>query len=242
MTPSRAAVALVRRVVAALDGRVVGDVYCDYGGAEFWRDRQGPVVDLGLRWAEALCCRLPAAGRSLYVGAGVAELPAMIVESVDLQRAVVACNLRDAECDAINRALAAQGLDLRVGAVDAATSEVTVDHVSLVSVVSDPETFPTLSGLTYGRLHPALVDSAQFAAESQRARALVQAVLGRLSPPGLVTTTVEEVPWVLAWAETSGVVAHADEAMLDTAIVGDPIGFLRVASRPIASQQESGAP
>lgn len=225
-----ATAALVRQVVAALDGSAVGRIYCDEGGEAFWRARRQPLIDLGLQWAAELARRLPKGGQSLYVGAGVAELPAMLVEAVELRRDVVACTLRGEECEVVNSALTAIKAPLRLRHVDARLCAAAADHVSLVSVLSDPETFPVVSGLTYGRLHPALVDHSAFAAEGEQVRGLLRAVLDGLRRPGWITTTVEEVPWLLAWAESAGVVASADDTMVDTAIVGDPIGFLRVSS------------
>ncbi|MEZ5964096.1 MAG: hypothetical protein R3F56_09650 [Planctomycetota bacterium] len=230
MTSPRSAADLVRRVIDALDGRVIGDVYCDEGGEAFWEERRLPVVEFGLRWGSELRRRLPRGGRSFYVGAGVAELPAMMVEEIELGRTVSASNLRGEECDALNRALSAHGLRLRVDHADALDCAVDVDHIGLVSVASDPETYPLVSGLTYGRLHPALVDVDAFAVERAHVQGLLRTVLERLTLPGLVTTTVEEVPWILAWAEARGVVACADDTMVETAIVGDPIGFLRIAT------------
>ena len=68
----------------------------------------------------------------------------------------------------------------------------------------------------------------QFEAERNRLRALVGTLLDGLRRPGLVTTTFEEVPWLLDAATTRGLTVDADDAALETAIVGDPIGFLRV--------------
>jgi len=220
--------AVARRVIAALDGDAMGRIYCDQGGDAFWLARRGPVVELGLRWARQLERRLPRSGQSFYVGAGVAELPCMLVESLELGRDVVACSLRGEECHLLNAALADAGLDLRIRHEDARSIAVAADHVSLVSVLTDPESFPTVSGLTYGRTHPATVDVARFAREAEAARGLVAAVLDRLRLPGLVTTTVEEVPWVLAWADGAAATVAADDQMVPTALVGDPIGFLRV--------------
>jgi len=230
--PSEAAVAAIEAVFAALDWRTLGRVYCDHGGDAFWEDRRRPAIDLGLRWAREAGRRLRRGGTSVYAGAGVAELPVMIHEALDLGRTVLAANLRERECAVLDRALAACGLPLRVVHGDARTIEAPRDHVALVSVLSDPETWPTLSGLGYGRLHPALVEPARLQREQEEARALVAGLLDRLTLPGLVTTTVEEVPWVLAWADARGVDARADDTMVDTAIVGDPIGFLRLRRAP----------
>ena len=102
------------------------------------------------------------------------------------------------------------------------------DHLSCVSVLSDPESFPISSAVSYGRAHAAHVLPGELAAEQERIRFLVAAVAERLGRPAWITTTVEEVPWFLEWATQNGARIEGDEEMVDTAIVGDPIGFLRV--------------
>ncbi|MFM8551879.1 MAG: hypothetical protein ACKOCD_06140, partial [Nitrospiraceae bacterium] len=67
-----------RAIVATfgrLDYRRLGPIYCDEGGAAFWKAKRGPCRQLGIKLAEVLRGRLKREGRSLYVGAGVAELP-----------------------------------------------------------------------------------------------------------------------------------------------------------------------
>lgn len=232
MAVSSRARASIQTVLRAVDVAKLADVYCDHGGDEFFADRMPVVLDLGLKWAKELLARLPRGGASVYVGAGVAELPAMIAEVVDLERNVRASNLRAPEVDVLNAALRAAGLPALLECVDAgalaSTLASTHDHVSMVSVLSDPETFPNVSGIAYGRLHPVHVDLAALAAERTAIEALVGNVGAALTLPGLITTTVEEVPWFLAWAERHGRAIGTDETMLDTAIVGDPIGFIRV--------------
>jgi hypothetical protein len=230
MSPRAATLAAVRRVVARLDFAALGRLYCDHGGEAFWRDRRGPLVALGMAWADAALRRLPAGGTSLYVGAGVAELPVLIAERLELGRRVAAVSQRAAECSLLDAALADAGLDLRWTLADAseAARGQAYDHLGCVSVLSDPETFPLLSAVTYGRVHPAEITAGAFAAEQERARALVSVVMNGVTRPGLVTTTVEEVPWFLAWAHAAGIEVAADDEMVDTAVVGDPIGFLRV--------------
>jgi hypothetical protein len=230
MTRSQETLAAVRRVVDRLDFAALGRLYCEHGGDEFWRDRRGPLVELGMAWAAAALRRLPEGGTSLYVGAGVAELPVMLAERLQLGRRVVATSQRAEECAILDAALAAESIDLRCTIADAGqvAAGMDYDHLGCVSVLSDPETFPVVSAVTYGRLHPAEVAVAEFAAEQERIRGLVAAVMDRLGRPGIVTTTVEEVPWFLAWAGVRGVKVDADAEMLATAIVGDPIGFLRV--------------
>ncbi|MGH8701529.1 MAG: hypothetical protein ACREVR_10215, partial [Burkholderiales bacterium] len=60
----------------------LGRIYCDEGGDAFWEDRRGPCQKLGIKLAEVLRGRLRPNGRSLYVGAGVAELPVLLMETI----------------------------------------------------------------------------------------------------------------------------------------------------------------
>jgi hypothetical protein len=102
------------------------------------------------------------------------------------------------------------------------------DHVGCISVFTDPETWPMLSAVAYGRIAPVQVDVESFVAERERARGLVAALFARLLRPGLVTTTAEEVAWFLEQASAAGAVAEPAEEMVETAVVGDPVGFLEV--------------
>jgi hypothetical protein len=70
---------IARRAIAklfhCLEYQRLGRVYCYEGGVEFWKAKREPCRRLGIRVGEALLTRLKPRGRSLYVGAGVAELP-----------------------------------------------------------------------------------------------------------------------------------------------------------------------
>jgi hypothetical protein len=43
-----------------------------------------------------------------------------------------------------------------------------------------------------------------------------------------VTTTPEEVAWFLGEADRAGVAVEALDDLIETAVVGDPVGFLRL--------------
>jgi len=236
--PSARTTAVLGPLFEQLDYATLAEVYCDTGGTAFWDAHKQPAEDLGCRWAAALGARLPSGGTSLYVGAGVAELPALVTEILDLDRRVVISNLDPVECQSLNASLAAfGGADLagrlRFQCQDAAEQVVgdatlTYDHLSVVSVLSDPGTFPVVSAVAYGRVPPVLLDVDEFEVERGRIRRLVGILLGRLGPPALITTTVEEVAWFLDGAKQLGLTVAADDQALPTAIVGDPLGFLRV--------------
>ncbi len=73
------------------------------------------------------------------------------------------------------------------------------------------------------------VDVDAFVAERARRVALAAAVFARLTRPGCVTTSAEEVSWFLELCEAQGLEVEASEDLIETAVVGDPVGFLRVA-------------
>ncbi len=229
---------LLDRTMDGLDYTALGEIYCDEGGDAFWADRRPVVVELGTAWAAELERRLPRGGRSLYVGAGVAELPALLMEVVQLDRSCTTTSLRSRECACINAALHGAGLgdrlEFTVGDAAEIAGSDAFDHLSLVSVLDDPETFPLVSALTYGRASPLDFDAAAFEDERRRVRELVARLLARLQPAALVTTTVEEVPWILERAAESGWSSEADDTMVDTALVGDPIGFLKLDAQEAA--------
>ena len=147
--------------------------------------------------AEILRPKLAAEGRSLYVGGGVPEIPALVMETMELRRRVSAHNLRAAEVRALNRACSKAGVRFKNS--DAASAQGQVDHIWMVSVVNDPERFPDLAALSYGRAEPLTFNPAQFARQRRTVRTLVKRCLAKLSLPGWVTTTTEEVQWIAEW-------------------------------------------
>ena len=217
-------------VFADLDYATLGRVYCYEGGDEFWAAKRRPCQRLGLAVGQALSRRLPRAGRSLYVGAGVAELPPLLVEVCDRQRQVEPYNLRRSEVTALNRACRPWPL-LRYRARDAASAKGSFDHLWMVSVLNDPERFPHLSPLSYGNADPVTFDPAKFRQERRIVQALVNRCMAKLQLPGLVTTTTEEVVWIAEWCQRHRVPYLVERQQYATALVGDPICFIRVGVR-----------
>ncbi|MBL8756080.1 MAG: hypothetical protein JNK15_22495 [Planctomycetes bacterium] len=228
---------LADKVLAALDWRALGDVYFHDDGERLLRAKRRDIAALGERLARALLPRLPRQGASLWVGAGLAELPVLLAEVLLTARTVVAANLRADECRLLDAAVqaAAPGVALRFVPEDAVAVAPgqTFDHLGCISVFTDPETWPMLSGVAYGRIAPVQVDVDAFVAERERARGLAGGLFARLVRPGLVTTTAEEVSWFLEQAEAGGAIVEPSDEMIDTAVVGDPVGFLAV--RPAAA-------
>jgi hypothetical protein len=220
---------LVTEVYGHLDYGALGPVYCHEGGDEFWRAKRGPCDRLGSRVALVLRRKLGRGGRSLYVGAGVAELPPLIMETVEMGRTVEPYNLRRAEVGALNRAC--HSIPLTFHAADAASAKGRFHHLWIASVLNDPERFPHLSLLSYGRGNPLTLDPRKFGKERHIVRALVARCMGKLARPGLVTTTTEEVLWIAEWCHRHRVPYRVGKRYYPTALVGDPICFIQIGKR-----------
>jgi hypothetical protein len=217
---------LVTEVYGRLDYVALGPIYCYEGGEEFWRAKRGLCQRLGNRVAVLLKKKLQRRGRSLYVGAGVAELPALIMEMAEWGRAVEPYNLRRTEVVVLNRAC--RSIPLTFHAVDAARAKGRFDHLWIVSVLNDPERFPHLSPLSYGRSNPLTLDPVKFDQERRIVRALVASCMGKLAKPGLVTTTTEEVLWIAEWCHRHRIPYVVGKRYYKTALVGDPICFIQI--------------
>jgi hypothetical protein len=202
----------------------LGAVYCDEGGEAFWKDRREPCRTLGIALAEVLLNRLKPGGRSLYVGAGVAELPILLMEALDLGRTFDAFNLRAGEVEVLNQAC--KGLPFRISGHDARSARGTFDHLWIVSVLNDPEQYPEVSTLSYGRANPVTFDSTAFADQRMNVLALADACLRKLALPALVSTSVEEIPWITEWCERNTIDYVVEEDDHPTAIVEDPVCFI----------------
>ena len=220
---------LINEVYGRLDYDALGPVYCYEGGDEFWRAKRGLCNRLGSLVAVALRRKLGRGGRSLYVGAGVAELPTLIMETVELGRTVEPYNLRRAEVSVLNHAC--HSIPIAFHAVDAAKAKGRFDHLWMVSVLNDPERFPHLSPLSYGRGNPLTLGPLKFDRERRIVRALVARCMGKLARPGLVTTTTEEVLWIAEWCHRHRVPYLVGKRYFPTALVGDPICFIQIGKR-----------
>jgi hypothetical protein len=216
----------IAQIFDAVDYRALGPIYCHEGGDAFWEERRGPCRELGIKLAGVLHDRLPPNGRSLYVGAGIAEIPALAMETMELHRTVEACNLRADEASLLNRACA--GMSFAFRAKDAREAVGTFDHVWIVSVLNDPECFPELGALSSARANPVTFDPDAFALERRAVFALAAGCLEKVARPGLVTTSVEEIPWITDWCERQGIACVVEDRDYPTAIVEDPICFIRI--------------
>ncbi|MGH7180903.1 MAG: hypothetical protein ACREJN_02880 [Nitrospiraceae bacterium] len=217
---------LVTEVYGRLDYGALGPVYCYEGGEKFWQAKRDPCHRLGRRIAVVLRKKLEPGGRSLYVGAGVAELPVLIMETLELGRTVEPCNLRRAEVATLNSAC--HSIPLTFHLADAGNAKGRFDHLWIVSVLNDPERFPHLSPLSYGRGNPLTLDPLKFDKERRTVRALVARCMGKLARPGFVTTTTEEVLWIAEWCHRHRVPYRVGKQQFPTALVGDPICFIEI--------------
>jgi hypothetical protein len=216
----------IRRLFDQLDYQELGPVYCYEGGDDFWRAKKKPCQQLGVRIADVLVKKLPSGGRSLYVGAGVAELPPLLAEALELGRTVEPYNLRRTEVTALNRAC--RDTPVKFHARTAAEAKGTFDHLWMVSVLNDPERFPDLSPLSYGNADPVTFNPRKFEQQRKIVRSIVDRCMPKLSLPGLVTTSTEEVVWIADWCHRHGIPYRVERKQYPTALVGDPICLIKV--------------
>lgn len=225
----------------AIDWRRIGEPYCTRGGGEFFgaEDREA-LLDAGLRLAadlgEALESLAGGVGRSLYVGAAVAELPVVLFESIVAGRRVEWTRLAGGETDELARALAQVERELDVALprprATAAVPSGPFDVLWFASVLTDPDVFPALHDELYGRAGTELaVGGGSPEAERERARGLVADGVGGLRPPALLVTSDEELPFFEEAARRRGLALAVPPAGRTSAIVGDVLRFCSVSSR-----------
>jgi hypothetical protein len=169
---------------------------------------------------------MPRGGRSLYVGAGVAELPCLLAEAIELHRHVEPYNLRRSEVAVLNRAC--RDTPVRFYPSTAEKARGTFDHLWIVSVLNDPERFPDLSPLSYGNLDPVTFNPTRFERQRRIVRSIVNRCMLKLSLPGRVTTSTEEVVWIADWCHRRNIPYRVERKQYPTALVGDPICFIVV--------------
>ncbi|GJL54524.1 MAG: hypothetical protein NPIRA02_16560 [Nitrospirales bacterium] len=220
-----------RQAIAAIfqdiDYAALAPIYCEEGGDAFWNAHRTPCKRMGSKIAEQVKTRLTPKGRSLYVGAGIAEIPPLIMEVTELNRSVAAHNLRTDEVETLNQACHSHGLTFTD--IDAQEAKGTFDHIWIVSVLNDPEQFPELSALSYGRVNPTTFNPLQFQHERNTVFALANTLLKKLTRPGLITTSIEEIPWITNYCEQQDLSYIVEDNDYPTAIVKDPICFIHIA-------------
>ncbi len=233
--------AALSELEAELDWSRLGEAYCHEGGRDFFCDESiaalretglllaGDVAD-GLAGLTPEPGSAPAPGRSLYIGAALAELPLLLCESLVLGRSVHACSLPGPEPELLNAALSAVstrlGFDLpRIHAAPFEPDTVApCNHVWLVSVLTDPEAFPALHDELYERGGGELATGkGHLPEELVAARRLLSLALDTLELPALVSTTDEELIFLHeACAARGWLLSEPQEGRL-SGIVGDPV-------------------
>lgn len=219
-------------LVDELDWELLGRSYCEGDGSEFFdaglRDN---ILDTGLRFAEDIGNALDdAGGRSLYLGAEIAELPLILAEHLVLGRHVEWLNIECAQTSELVRAIglvsARVGVELPRPQVRALSEieEGSCDHLWMVSVLTDPDAFPALHDALYERTGgPLATGRGSLADERKRAEALVEELLDRAATRCLLSTSDEERELVEPLVARRGwKLAFAPGGRL-TAIVGDRV-------------------
>lgn len=226
-----------------LDWALLGRLACEGEGAETFYDEPSreALLDAGLRIAGDLGAALeplPAKpGRSLYVGAAVAELPMILFETLVARRRVFWCNLPGPESDELGRAAAAVAarLDLKLPAVRTADSfpPGPFDHLWFASVVTDPDHFPALHDHLYERRGTALATGrGDLGADRRDAARLVRRAVEGLVAPGVVVTSDEELPLLTEAIEARGLALRVPDRGRTSPVVGDVLRICQVSRRP----------
>ncbi len=223
-----------------LDWAALGEVYCEGQDVDLFVPEQVEALrDTGLLLADDLATALAelrpdAPPRSLYVGAGVAELAPMICETIVFGREVRLVSLPGPELAALGRAFARVGerMGEPLPVVDARplaeVEEGPFSHGWLVSVLTDPDAFPALHDELYGRSGEAATGRGDLAAERGRAEALIDELLRRLVSPAVLTTTDEELTLLGPRSAGSGFVLELPPQARLSGLVGDPVRSCRL--------------
>ena len=222
-------------VAAELDWGLLGRLHCHTGGDDFFAgEARTALVDAGLLFADDLGRTLAPGGRSLYIGASVAELIPMLAEGLVLEREVLWYQLAGPLTAELDRALAAVAEAESVALPRARTSPLaevaasSCDHLWLVSVLTDPDAFPALHDRLYERSDELATRRGDLADDRARADALLARALRCLRAPGWLTTTDEELRLVRpACAERGLALAVPAHGRL-SAVVGDVVRACRV--------------
>jgi hypothetical protein len=221
-----------------LDWELLGRAYCEGEGSSFFdADLRERIIDTGLLFADDVASALGSGtGRSLYLGAEIAELPLILAEHLVLRRRVEWLNVDAPHVREIARAIEAVGARLKVELPKPSTRAIasvepkTCDHLWMASVLTDPDHFPALHDALYERAGTRLATGrGDLDDDRRRADVLVTGLLERAADPCVLTTTDEEWTLVAPLAVQLGFDVELARNGRLTAIVGDlvRIGSLR---------------
>jgi len=79
-----------------------------------------------------------------------------------------------------------------------------------------------------GQANPVTFDPVAFAREREEVSAVAAGCLEKLELPGLVTTSVEEISWIVDWCAKREVPCVVEDENYPTALVEDPVCLIRV--------------
>lgn len=227
--------------VAELDGELnwelLGRAACEGDGSDFYDSAlREAILDTGLHLAQDLGQVLdPAGGRSLYLGAEVAEFPVIFAEHLVLGRRVEWLNLDCAQTAELARAIgvveARLGITLvrpRAEGLDSIEPG-SCNHLWLVSVLTDPDHFPALHDELYERRQgPLATGRGSLEDDRLRARALVSSLLERAGHGCVLTTTDEELGFVEPLLKQRGLAFELVYKSRLSAVVGDQVRMGRL--------------
>ncbi|MEZ5979529.1 MAG: hypothetical protein R3F34_15120 [Planctomycetota bacterium] len=217
----------------ALDWAALGASYCEGDATDFFGvERIEALRDAGLHFASDVGERLPAGGRSTYVGAGVAELAPILLEHVALGRDVRVHTRDEVECALLDAALERAEQVCRFGLPRWTLAPIDEDrrhdHLWLVSVLTDPVAFPALHDTLYERGRPS---RATVLRERGVAAELLDRAFAGLDVPGLVHTSGEELELVGEAAERRGLRLVVPDVGRLSPLVGDAVYACRCVGR-----------
>ncbi len=224
--------AVLAELDATIDWELLAPVYCEGDASGFFdEERRAAITDAGLKLASEIGEQLKPGGKSLYVGAAVAELVPMMFEAIVLGRKVAWITIEGPEATELARAIKSidshlptprtgdwRGSDLRPR-----------DHVWMTSVLTDPEAFPALHDKLYDRQGTKeAVRGGRPKREREVAGELVRNTLSAAAKDTLLTTTNEELLiWEPIVLDGGGDLKVAATGRL-SGIVGDVIRFCRL--------------
>lgn len=220
---------------AELDWPALGRAHCHEGGDDFFSPEQRTAIfETGLLFADDLSAVLDHGGRSLYVGASIAEIAPILCESIVLEREVFWHNLPGPITDELNRGLehVSSLIDVQLPRItttglDAVARE-SCDHAWLVSVLTDPEQFPALHDALYERTGDLATGSGELSFDEAQARTLIDSVLDRLKLPSTLTTTTEELRVIKPATRARYWRLTIPEAARLSGVVGDQVRVCRL--------------
>lgn len=231
--------AVLGSIQSELDWERLGRAYCEGDGTDFFDDElRERWLDVGLRIADTLSRHLShGSGRSVYVGAALAEVPIMLVESIVLGREVVWINLPCDEIEELERVmrLVAERFEIALPMPSLAALEslprASFDHVWMVSVLTDPDHFPALHDELYERRGTELATArGTLSSDRERAEGLAHTAIELVIDGGLFSTTTEELTVLSPLCISRGRRMRSVVGDLETAIVGDSLTVQRCES------------